>query len=91
MTSLSQQLKSIEETTNIRLTKVEDKVLKLDEQVDCKIETNIERIKPNLKEEIRNELKSTLQQDVRNEVREIEDQTNRALNEVVFNFGESSS
>ena len=57
MTILSQQFKSIEETTNIE---VEDKVLKLDEQMDCKIKTNIESITPKLIEEIRKEIKSTL-------------------------------
>ena len=91
MTNLSQQLKSIEETTNIRIKNVEDKVCKLDEQMDYKIQSNIELIKPKLIEDIGKDIKSTLQQDIRTEIREIEDQKTRTLNLVIFNLTESSS
>ena len=59
MTSLSQRLKSIEETTNFRLNNVEDKVTELGEQMDYKIKTNI-NIRPNLIEDIKKEIKNSL-------------------------------
>ena len=91
MINLSQQLKSIEEATNNRLSSVEQKVSEIDQNMEIKIKQKVDSIKPNLIEEIKNDLKESLQKDVRCALMEIEDQRKRALNLIIFNLNESKS
>lgn len=89
LTGISAQLKSIEDTTYKRLSKLEDDVHDMKTGLDEKIRGEVKTIKPSLIEEIKQDIKSTLQDDVRMVVREIEDQKTRAMNLIFFNVPES--
>jgi hypothetical protein len=81
LTGISAQLKSIEDTTYKRLSKLEDDVHvnhDMKTGLEEKIRGEVKTIKPSLIEEIKQDIKSTLQDDVRMVVREIEDQKTRA-------------
>ena len=91
MTGLKAQLKSIEENTSTRLTKVEDKITQLDEGIDTRIDKKVERVKEELFDEVITRVKTNLQDSVRTEVKEIEDQKQRTLNLICFNLEESTS
>ena len=85
LTSMTAQLKSIEDTTINRLSIIEDKMNEMQHGMSDKIKEEVGEIKPKIVDEIR----ATLQDDVRREIREIEDQKIRAFNLIVFNLPES--
>jgi len=89
LTGISAQLKSIEVTTNKRLTQLEDEVHDMRLGMGVNIRKEVTAIKPSLLEEIKQDIKSTLQDDVRREIREIENQKIRAMNLILFNVPES--
>ena len=89
LTSMTAQLKSIEDTTISRLSIIEDKMNEMQHGMSDKIKEEIEEIKPKVVDEIKNEIRATLQEDVRREIREIEDQKIRAFNLIVFDLPES--
>ena len=95
MSSLKTQLQSIEENTQTRLAKVEEKLTTLDSDMDVKIGDKFTSMKSTvlkeMKEEIKDEIKGNLQSEVRTELREIEDQRQRSLNIICFNLEESTS
>ena len=91
MTSLKTQLRSIEENTQTRLAKVEEKITTLDSGIDDKISNKITYLKSDVVKEIKDEIKGNLQSEVRTELREIEDQRQRTLNLICFNLEESTS
>jgi hypothetical protein len=89
LTGISAQLKSIEDTTYKRLSKLEDDVHDMKTGLDEKIRGEVKTIKLSLIEEIKQDIKNTLQDDVRREVREIEHKKTRAMNLIFFNVPES--
>jgi len=90
LTGMKSQLKSIEETTNKRLTTIEDKMCAMGSVIEKKVKDEILTLTPTLVETIKGEIKNSLQDDVRKEIREIEDQKTRAMNLILFNVPESS-
>jgi hypothetical protein len=70
LTSMTAQLKSIEDTTINRLSIIEDKMNEMQHGMNDKIKEEVGEIKLKIVDEIR----ATLQDDVRREIREIEDQ-----------------
>ena len=89
LTSMTAQLKSIENTTINRLSIIEDKMNEMQHGMSDKIKEEVGEIKPKIVDEIKDEIRATLQEDVRREIREIEDQKIRAFNLIVFNLPES--
>ena len=89
LTSMTAQLKSIEDITINRLSIIEDKVNEMQHGMSDKIKQKVGEIKPKIVDEIKDEIRATLQEDVRREIREIEDQKIRAFNLIVFNLPES--
>ena len=89
LTGMTAQLKSIGDTTNNRLSIIEDKMNEMQHGMSDKIKEEVGVIKPKIVDEIKDEIRATLQEDVRREIREIEDQKIRALNLIVFNLPES--
>ena len=90
MTNLKTQLKTIEENTQSRLTKVEDRLANIDVSMDAKMDVKLKTMKGDLATEITNKVKETLQNEVRTEIKEIEDQKQRSLNLICFNVPECS-
>jgi hypothetical protein len=89
LTSMTAQLKSIENTTINRLSIIEDKMNEMQHGMSNKIKEEVGEIKPKIVDEIKDEIRATLQEDVRREIREIEDQKIRAFNLIVFKLLES--
>lgn len=89
MTSMKTQLKSIEDSTHVRLTRLEDNMMEINSNINTKVKYEMQSMKPDLINEIKQEIKTSLQDDVRKEVREIEDQKIRSLNLIIFNMQES--
>ena len=89
LTSMTAQLKSIENTTINRLSIIEDKMNEMQHGMSDKIKEEVGEIKPKIVDEIKDEIRATLQEVVRREIREIEDQKIRAFNLIVFNLPES--
>ena len=89
LTGMTAQLKYIEDTTNNRLSIIEDKMNEMQHGMSDKIKEEVGVIKPKIVDEISDEIRATLQDDVRREIREIEDQKIRALNLIIFNLPES--
>lgn len=81
LTSMTAQLKSIENKTNNRLLIIEDKINEVQHGMSDKIKEEVGAIKPKIVDEIKDEIRTTLQEDV--------DQKIRALNLIVFNMPES--
>ena len=77
MTNLKTQLKTIEENTQSRLTKVEDRLANIDVSMDAKMDVKLKTMKGDLATEITNKVKETLQNEVRTEIKEIEDHIQR--------------
>ena len=89
LTSMTAQLKSIENTTINRLSIIEDKMNEMQHGMSDKIKEEVGEIKPKIVDEIKDEIRATLQEVVRREIREIEDQKIRAFNLIIFNLPES--
>lgn len=91
LSGISSQIKSIEDTTNKRLVKLEDDMQAMKLNIGSQVKDELHELKPSLVNEIRTEIKKTLQEDVRKEVKEIEDQKSRTMNLILFNAPESDS
>ena len=91
MTGLRNELRSIGEQTNSRLSAVEKGLTLIDENINSKVKSEVSSMKTDIVNSIQKEMQDKLQDSVRQEVREIEDQKVRALNLICFNLGESES
>lgn len=91
MSSLSKQLKVIEEKTHDKIATLEDKIDVIDNKFGERVKHEVNTLKNDLVDDIKTQIKNTLQDDVRKEMYEIEDQKRRALNLIVFNLPESDS